>query len=148
MSEFPSRWSEPFAVPVERGKVREIARAARSANPDYVEHDAPPAPPALFYGAPYLFGTTWENPGDGPLRDAPVEPANLLHAEEEVEFPGPPPCAGAELTARTRLESVEDKRSRSSGGVLRFVKSATEYRDANGEVVAIARTTAVEERGE
>jgi hypothetical protein len=34
MSEFPSRWSEPFAVPVERGKVREIARAARSANPD------------------------------------------------------------------------------------------------------------------
>jgi MaoC dehydratase-like protein len=148
VTSLPTDWSKPFAVPVDADKVREIARAAGSASPHYDEA-APVAPPAFFYGAAYLWGYTWESPGDSPLRDAPVDPTALLHAEEEVEFPsGEPPRAGVELSARVRLESVEDKTSRSSGRTLRFVRATTEFRDPAGELVALARTTVVEEREE
>jgi hypothetical protein len=140
MTSSPTDFSQSYAVPVEAGKLAEIARAARATDP------APQvAPPAFFYGAAYLFGSTWERPGDSPLTLAPIDPEQLLHAEEEVEFPGAPPRAGAALTARVRLESVEDKPRRSGDGVLRFVRATTEYRDPAGEVVAIARTTAVQE---
>lgn len=147
MSALPSAWSEPFDVPVERGKIREIARAAGLLDASYQDDERPPAPPAFFYGAAYLFGVTWERPGDSPLGDAPIDPGSLLHAEEEVAFPGPPPRAGDALTARTRLESVEEKTSRSSGHTLRFVRATTEFRDAAGAVVATSHTTAVQELG-
>lgn len=145
MSELPSAWSQPFDVPVERGKIREIARAAGLLDRSYAVDPSPCAPPAYFYGAAYLFGWTWERPGDSPLRAAPVDPARLLHAEEEVTFPGPPPRAGDELTGRVRLESVAEKTSRSSGATLRFVTATTEFRDAQARLVATSRTTAVEE---
>ena len=146
MSALPSAWSAPFAVPVERGKIREIARAAGLLDPSYAEDPRPVAPPAFFYGAAYLFGVTWERPGESPLREAPVDPSRLMHAEEEVTFPGAPPRAGDELTARTRIESVAEKTSRSSGRTLRFVRATTEFRDAQDRVVAVSATTAVEER--
>ena len=146
MSEFPSEWSEPFIVPIERGKVREIARAAGSTNPDYLDDPRPPVPPAFFYAASYLWGMTWERPGTSALARAPVDVTALLHAEEEVELNGPPPRAGTELTGRVRLESIEDKQSRSSGATLRFIRATVEYRDSAGSLVATARTTAVEER--
>jgi len=144
----PSAWSEPFDVLVERGKIREIARASALLDPSYERDERPHAPPAFFYGAAYLFGVTWERPGSSPLRDAPVDPTRLLHAEEQVEFPGPPPRSGDALTARTRLESVEEKVSRSSGRTLRFVRATTEFRDGAGALVATSRTTAVQELGE
>lgn len=147
MSELPSTWSKPFTVFVERGKIGEIARAAGLLDPAYEREERPPAPPAFFYGAAYLFGVTWERPGDSPLGDAPIDPAALLHAEEEVRFPGAPPRAGDTLTGRTRLESVEEKTSRSSGHTLRFVQATTEFRDAAGDVVATSHTTAVQELG-
>jgi hypothetical protein len=145
MSELPGAWSEPFEVLVERGKIRELAKAAGQLDPAYLEDPAPHAPPAFFYGATYLFGMTWERPGESSLRDAPVDPARLLHAEEEVVFAGPPPRAGDELSGRVRLESVTEKTSRSSGHVLRFATATTEFRDHEGRVVATTRTTAVEE---
>jgi hypothetical protein len=144
----PSAWSESFDVLVERGKIREIARAAALLDPSYERDERPHAPPAFFYGAAYLFGVTWERPGSSPLRDAPIEPTRLLHAEEQVDFAGPPPRAGDALTARTRLESIEEKVSRSSGRTLRFVRATTEFRDGAGVVVATSHTTAVEELGE
>jgi acyl dehydratase len=145
MSELPSEWSQPFGVLVERGKIAEIARAAGLFDPAYAEDPRPFAPPAFFYGAAYLFGSTWERPGDTALRDAPIDPQRLLHAEEEVTFPGPPPRAGDDLTGRVRLESVTEKTSRSTGHTLRFVTATTEFRDAAGALVATSRTTAVEE---
>lgn len=145
MSELPSAWSEPFRVPVERGKIAEIARAAGLFDPAYAEDPRPFAPPAFFYGAAYLFGNTWERPGDTALREAPVDPQRLLHASEEVSFPGPPPRAGDELTGRVRLESVTEKVSHSTGRTLRFVTATTEFRNRDGALVATSRTTAVEE---
>lgn len=145
MSELPSAWSQPFSVPVERGKIVEIARAAGLFDRAYADESRPFAPPAFFYGAAYLFGSTWERPGDTALADAPIDAQRLLHAEEEVTFPGPPPRAGDELTGRVRLESVTEKTSRSTGRTLRFVTATTEFRDRNGALVATSRTTAVEE---
>ena len=106
------------------------------------------SPGAFFYGATYLFGSTWERPGDTALADAPIDPQRLLHAEEEVTFPGPPPRAGDELTGRVRLESVTEKTSRSTGRTLRSVTATTEFRDSDGAPAATSRTTAVEELAE
>ena len=44
-------------------------------------------------------------------------------------FPGPPPAAGAELTAQTRVAEIYEKEGK-RGGTMTFVVTVTEFRDA------------------
>src|SRR5690606_27496333 len=78
-----------FEVPIERGKIREFARATGSSNPAY---DAPDAviPPTFLTVA----GNFWATPADLPMADLGFELARVLHGEEEYEFFGPPARAG------------------------------------------------------
>jgi hypothetical protein len=66
-----------------------------------------------------------------------------MHAEQEYVFHGPPPRAGATLTAQSRIDAVYQKQGR-RGGVLTFAVLVTEFRDASGRLVAEARMTGVE----
>lgn len=136
-----------YRVPIELGKVREIARAMKSADPIYLDRDDPPAPAPFFYGAAYLWGPTWEQPGDSPLAAVGFDPERVLHAEEEVSFAGPPPRAGTVLRARLRLDSTYEKTNR-RGQTLRFAVAVTEFRDEHDALVATSRNTIVELPGE
>jgi N-terminal half of MaoC dehydratase len=128
----------PFTMDIERGKIREFARATRSANPSYLD-DPRPVIPATFLTTT-LF---WQDGASDPWPAVAMDQRRGLHAEQEYVFHGPPPRAGTRLTCQSRVAEVYQKQGR-RGGMLTFVVLVTEFRDAAGALVAQARMTAVE----
>jgi hypothetical protein len=128
---------EPFTMPVERGKIREFARATMSVAPEY---DSPVAP------IPPTFLTTvsfWSPPGESVFSKVKLDLRRLLHGGQEYTFHGPPPVAGTELTVQTRVEEIYEKEGK-RGGAMTFVVTVSEFRDPSGALVAEARSTAIE----
>ncbi|GAA3268336.1 MaoC family dehydratase N-terminal domain-containing protein [Dactylosporangium vinaceum] len=128
---------EPFTLDVERGKIREFARATHSANPDYLEAPRPVIPPTFLTTAFF-----WQLGKADPWIDVAMDQHKGLHAEQEYVFHGPPPRAGDRLTGLSRIESVTRKEGRS--GPLTFAVMVTEFRDDTGRLVATSRLTGVE----
>jgi hypothetical protein len=135
------RTGEEFTVELERGKVREFARATCSAHPSYLDDRHPVIPPT--------FLTTmclWTTPESDPWTAVAMDQSRALHGEQEYVFHGPPPRAGTRLTARSRIKSITTKPGR-RGGELTFAVMVTEFRDPEGNLVAEARLTGVETAG-
>ncbi len=132
------RTGEPFESEVERGKVREFARATFSSNPSYLDDPAPAVPPTFLTTMAF-----WTTPSSSPWSAVRMDQSRGLHAEQEYVFHGPPPRAGTRLTALSRIESITTKPGR-RGGELTFVVMVTEFRDASGRLVAEAKLTGVE----
>jgi hypothetical protein len=130
----------PFELDVERGKVHEFARAVHAEHPAYLRREAPVAPPT--------FLTTiffWEAMVDGsnPWHLVKMSQERGMHAEQEYVFHGPPPAAGTRLRCQSRIAEIYEKEGR-RGGTLTFAVMVTEFRDADGRLVAEARMTGVE----
>ncbi len=130
----------PFEMDIERGKVREFARAVGATHPAFHEGENPLVPPT--------FLTTqffWEAgvPGSNPWDEVAMSQERGMHAEQEYIFHGPPPRAGDRLVCSSRIERIYDKDGR-KGGTLTFAVMVTEFRDRAGELVAEARLTGVE----
>jgi hypothetical protein len=130
----------PFEVDVERGKVREYARAVHATHRAFFDGEHPIAPPT--------FLTTqffWEAEVDraNPWHLVQMDQRRGMHAEQEYVFHGPPPRAGTRLYARSRITEIYDKQGR-RGGTLTFAVMVTEFRDASGQLVAEAKLTGVE----
>jgi hypothetical protein len=128
---------EPFALDIERGKIREFARATFSTNPAYLAEERPVIPPTFLTTAFF-----WQSGAADPWTAVDLDQHRGLHAEQEYVFHGPPPRAGQRLTATSRIESVTRKQGRS--GELAFAVMVTEFRDETGRLVAEARLTGVE----
>jgi hypothetical protein len=131
-----------FDVPLERGKIREFARAIKADLPEYMVESKPYIPPTFLVTAGRFWGYTFDDPGETALAQVSIDRSILLHAEEEYEFFGPPPRAGTTLRARTKIADVYEKEGR-RGGKLVFVVSETEFQDESGRSVAVSRTTVV-----
>jgi hypothetical protein len=131
---------EPFELVVERGKVREFARAVQSSHTSYVR-DAQPVVPPTFLTTMFF----WENEvsGANPWPKVKLDQQRGMHAEQEYVFHGPPPRAGTKLIAQSRIDQVYEKEGR-RGGKLGFAVMVTEFRDETGRLVAEARMTGVE----
>lgn len=128
-----------FDMDVEKGKVREFARATKSSAPAYLEGEQPPIPPTFLTASSF-----WTPPEAAALmREVNIDLRRLLHGEQEYVFPKGPPRAGARLTAQSRIESIYEKEGK-RGGTMTFVVQVTDFTDENGEVVAQARSTAIE----
>jgi hypothetical protein len=129
-----------FELDIERGKVREFARAVKSDNPDHLAGDHPVIPPTFLTATFH-----WERdvPGSNPWSLLQVDQKRGLHAEQEYRFFGPPPRAGTRLTCQSRIESIYEKQGR-RGGTLTFAVMVTEFFDGAGKLVAEARLTGVE----
>ena len=123
---------EPFTLDVERGKIREFARAVRSS------HEGPVIPPTFLTTAFF-----WQTGDADPWQAVAMDQRKGLHAEQEFVFHGPPPRAGTTLTATSRIADITTKPGR-RGGELTFVTMVTEFRDADGNLVAEAKLTGVE----
>jgi hypothetical protein len=130
----------PFEMDVERGKIREFAKAVRSAHPDHWTGDAPVSPPTFLTS---MFFWEEANPGSDPWAQVKMSQERGMHAEQEFLFHGPPPRAGARLWCTSRIDSIYEKQGR-RGGTLEFAVKVTEFRDADGTLVAEARMTGVE----
>jgi hypothetical protein len=129
---------EPATMPIERGKIREFARACKSDNPAYVDARTPAAPPTFLTTVNF-----WMGGGASPLQQLDIDLRRLLHGGQEYVFHGPPPHAGTELTFQTRVDKIYEKEGR-RGGTMTFIETVTEFRDPKGALVAEARSTAIE----
>ncbi len=117
-----------YEVDIERGKIREFARAMAAPLPEFVEGRHPIVPATFPVSLPYTWGYTLERPRGTVFAGVEHDLTVSLHAEESFVFHGPPPRAGDRLTARPSLESVKEKQG-GSGGTLTFLTVLTEYRD-------------------
>jgi hypothetical protein len=124
-----------YEVLIERGKVREFARAMQSENPAY-EGDQAVIPPTFLATA-----ALWAPPGA--RADAGFDRARLLHGQQEFTFHGPVPRVGTVLQASERVESRYEKQGK-RGGTMRFAVLVTEFRDGAGTLVAEGRSTLIE----
>jgi hypothetical protein len=131
----------PFEIVIERGKIREFARATMSESPAYLKDPQPVCPPTFLTT---MFFWEEHTPGSNPWHLVKLDPKRGMHAEQEYVFFGPPPRAGTRLIAKSRIEDVFHKEGR-RGGRLTFAVMVTEFRDeATGQLVAEARMTGVE----
>ena len=131
-----------YEVDIERGKIREFARAMAAPLPEFTEGRTPIVPATFMVSLPYTWGYTLERPRGTVFADVEHDLTVSLHAEESFIFHGPPPRAGDRLTARASLESVKQKQG-ASGGTLTFLTVLTEYRGADGAVKAQQRSVSV-----
>jgi len=129
-----------FEMDMERGKIFEFARAVLSEDPAHLEGATPIIPPTFL-------STTliWEKRVEdaNPWSQVEMSEERGMHAEQEFIFHGPPPRAGDRLFAQARISEIYDKERR-DGSMLTFVKMVTEFRDADGALVAEAILTGVE----
>jgi hypothetical protein len=129
---------EPFTMTVERGKVREFARATMSDNPEYLDAGSPPIEPTFLTSVSF-----WTPTGRSVFSKVKLDLKRVLHGGQEYVFHGPPPHAGQELTVQTRVDDVYEKEGK-RGGTMLFVVTVTEFRDERGKLVAEARSTAIQ----
>ena len=130
-----------YQFPIERGKIREFARATKSTNDAHQGPDAVIPPTFLTHA-----GLAWEPQELNAARELGFDLGRLLHGEEEYVFYGPPPRAGRTLSVTTRIGDQWQK-SGSRGGVMRFAQIVREFRDETGALVATQTTTAIETGG-
>jgi hypothetical protein len=121
---------EPFEMVVERGKIREFARATMSRNPDYFD-DPVAVSPATFL----MTSALWNTSGTMPTLGLDIDITRLLHGGQEFTFHGPPPRAGTKLTAQMRVTDTYEKEGR-RGGTMSFIEVVTDFRDDSGALVA------------
>lgn len=138
MSDLVGVTGEPYPVEIERGKIREFARATKARDGSYLSDPNPVTPPTFLTSAAF-----WATPESLPLRQADINWARILHGEQEYVFHGPPPRAGQTLLAQQRVEDEYTKQGR-RGGSMRFLIIVTEFRTPDGELVAESRSTVIE----
>ena len=128
-----------YTMELEKGKIREFAKATGSKAPEYLQDPNPTIPvtflrTSIFWmppNAPSLFG------------ELKLDLRRVLHGEQEYTFFGPPPRAGAELTVTQRVESVETKQGR-RGGEMLVIVIVNDFCDASGRLVARGRQTLIQ----
>jgi acyl dehydratase len=128
----------PYEVPVERGKIREFARATKASDERFWSGQ-PPFPPPTFL----VTNAFWVRPGSWVLERADLDWAKLLSGGSEFTFDGPPLHAGENLTATQKVEEVYRKRGR-RGGNMMFVVFTITFRRADGSVAARERHTTIQ----
>ena len=135
----------PVTMHVERGKIREFARALKDDNPIYFD-EAHAKHTAGGIMAPPTFSMTvgfWDDGRSRPLLTYDVR--RLLHGEQEFEYLAPI-YAGDTLTAVGRVADVYEK-SGSRGGTMTFGIIETSFTNQRGEKVLISRSTLIETGG-
>lgn len=131
------RKSPRFVMEIERGKIREFARATMSRNPAYLDEDRPPIPATFLMTQAF-----WRDERSEAWVMAELKLEGSLYAEQEYIFHGPLPRAGDRLTFQTVIEDIYRKPGRR--GEMVFVVAVTRYWNRDDVLVAEGRATAVE----
>jgi acyl dehydratase len=133
---------QPVTIHIERGKIREFARAIKENDPLYFDEERARReaggimPPVTFLVAM----SHWDD-GRGRPR-VPRDLKRALHGEQEYEF-FKPIYAGDVLTAVSRVADVYERQGK-RGGTMTFAVIETEFRNARNELVAKARQVTIE----
>ncbi len=133
---------KPVSMHVERGKIREFARAIKDDNPLYFDEEYAQRTAGGIV-APPTFSMTlgfWDDGRNRPLLTYDVR--RLLHGEQEFEYLAPV-HAGDVLTATGRVADVFEKAG-SRGGSMTFGVLETTFTNQRGEKVLLSRSTLIE----
>ena len=132
--EFP-----PYAVTVERGKIKEFARAIGDLNPFYLDDRVGAASEWGDVIAPPTFPITFRDETantNALLRELGTDISRVLHGEQEFELHRPIK-AGETFLCRTKVVDVYEKSGKS--GPMAFVVRETAVTDRTNELVATVR---------
>jgi acyl dehydratase len=133
-------------MPVERGKVLELARAVHDDNPIYRDPEAARA--AGFDGIPAspilsVVAMHWRGRDDDRMvEELGLDVARVLHGEASWSYEGPI-HVGDELHGVRRVTDVTTKQG-SLGGAMTIVTLETEYTNQHGSVVLRQRDKLIE----
>lgn len=141
-TDFEGLTGPEYEVDIERGKIRDFARAMSAPLPEFMEGRTPVIPATLLVSAPYTFGYTMERPRGTVFETIDHDFSIPLHAEESFIFHGEPPRAGDRLIAQGSVESVREKQG-ANGGDLTFLTMLTTYKDDAGSLIAEQRSVTV-----
>ena len=132
----------PVTMHVERGKIREFARAIKDDNPIYFDETFATQTVGGLMPPPTFSMTLglWDDRRNRPLLTYDVR--RLLHGEQEFEYLAPI-YAGDVLTAVGRVADVYEKQG-SRGGTMTFGVLETTFTNQRGELVLRSRSTLVE----
>jgi acyl dehydratase len=136
--EFP-----PFTVTVERGRVKDFARAIGDANPFYLDDRVGAASEFGDVIAPPTFPITFRDEGSDTsvlLRALGTDISRILHGEQEFEIHRPLQ-PGQTYLCRVRVVDQYEKSGKS--GAMAFVVRETAITDAGNEIVATMRSVTV-----
>jgi acyl dehydratase len=129
----------PFTVTVERGKIKEFARAIGDPSPFYLDDAVGRASEWGDIIAPPTFVTTFrdEKADTGSmLADLGVDIGRILHGEQEFEH-FKPIRPGETYLCRSRVTDIYEKTGRS--GPMAFVVREMTVTDGENEIVCVAR---------
>ncbi len=129
----------PYVVTVERGKIKEFARAIGDLSPFYLDDQVGRASEWGDIIAPPTFPTTFRDEAADTgvfLRDLGVDISRLLHGEQEFEH-FKPIRPGETYLCRTRIVDIYEKTGRS--GPMAFVVRETAVTDGDNDIVATIR---------
>ena len=133
----------PYPVTVERGRIKDFARAIGDLNPFYLDDRVGAASEWGDIIAPPTFPITFRDEAADSaalLRDLGVDVSRVLHGEQEFElFRQLTP--GETYLCRTKIVDIYDKVGRS--GAMAFVVREIAVTDRAGEIVATMRQTTV-----
>lgn len=132
-----------YRMVVERGKIREFARATFTSHPKYFEDIVPVVPPTFLVSAGFFWGYTLETPRDSGIDRLGIDTSLLLQGEDEFVFHGTPPGAGTELWVESRFSDVKIRKGRRAKNMILYTLSST-FRDAEGRLVAEYRNTVIQ----
>jgi acyl dehydratase len=134
----------PFVVTVERGKIKEFARAIGDLSPFYLDDTVGRASQWGDIIAPPTFPTTFrDESGDtgAMLKDLGVDISRILHGEQEFEY-WKPIRPGETYLCQSRITDIYEKTGRS--GPMAFVRRETSVVDGDNEIVCrISQITVV-----
>ncbi len=129
----------PFTVTVERGKIKEFARAIGDLSPFYLDDTVGRASEWGDIIAPPTFPVTFrdESADTGSmLRDLGVDISRILHGEQEFEH-FRPIRPGETYLCRSRITDIYEKTGRS--GAMAFVVREMAVTDGENEIVCLVR---------
>ena len=136
--EFP-----PFVVTIERGKIKEFARAIGDLSPFYLDDAVGRASEWGDIVAPPTFPITFrdENADTGVmLRDLGVDISRILHGEQEFEH-FKPIRPGETYLCRSRVTDIYEKAGRS--GAMAFVVREMTVTDGDNDIACLVRSITV-----
>ncbi|MEA3223722.1 MAG: MaoC family dehydratase N-terminal domain-containing protein [Thermodesulfobacteriota bacterium] len=137
----------PIVWEVERGKIRELAKAIGDPNPIYLDREAAvkegykdcPAS-STFFTVPMM----WCSSMPGVINDLKINFAMVLHGEEEYEY-YQQVYPGDVITGKPKIAHIEEKTSK-SGKKMDMVTVEIIYTNQKGEKVSKARSLLVERK--
>jgi acyl dehydratase len=133
----------PYTVTVERGRIKDFARAIGDTNPLYLDDRVGAASPWGDVIAPPTFAITFRDENADTttfLRDLGVDISRILHGEQEFELHRPI-VAGETFLCRPKVVDVYEKSGKS--GAMAFVVRETYVTDRRNELVATLRGVTV-----